>query len=314
MRYSPEEHERIMREVTNIAWVPGSTYDTVESSRLPVINAMKKAYRRKLEPRMPSEGKVLVIGAGRGFDREIIPSNIPDSRIVYTDLNLGALKKLKERRSSPAAQASSFNLPFKDGEFAAVFSSDHLDVFPKNLLPEVVAEARRVIRPGGALIACQSSVPTITHWSPNPDALWSAYETHKYPQDFTRNIQETHRRYRQAAMNAMKSAGFHGVDYIPAVDVHLSEEEPRHKIPTFKRPRDPTIAHDMGTLGMASLDAVPFKTLQREFGAHIKKPTMSELSRMKSPVTEIFSGYLLYGHVPKTGQAAHAQHRKKKRR
>ncbi len=107
---------------------------------------------RRLSVRRP--GRVLEIAAGTGVATRALASALPPSvAIVATDLNQSML----DRASSVGAsrridwrQADAMALPFGDASFDAVVCQFGVMFFPDK--PHALAEARRVLAPGGCLL------------------------------------------------------------------------------------------------------------------------------------------------------------------
>lgn len=101
-----------------------------------------------------SPGRVLEIAAGTGVVTRALASILPDRvSIVATDLNQPMLDQaaaLGTRRPVEWRQADAMQLPFGDGTFDAVVCQFGAMFFPEK--PKAFAEARRVLRPGGAFI------------------------------------------------------------------------------------------------------------------------------------------------------------------
>lgn len=102
--------EKLVRDETEKVWAKGGDYDIAEKSHLAVLGAMRKALRPEYERLIPPNGRILVIGAGRGFDRKILPDSVSDDRITYTDISEKALGHAHE--GAKKVVASSFELPF----------------------------------------------------------------------------------------------------------------------------------------------------------------------------------------------------------
>ncbi len=102
--------------------------------------------------RTPS--RVLEIAAGTGVVTRALAAQLPESAsIVATDLNPGMLETaghIGTKRPVQWRQADAMQLPFADGEFDAVVCQFGVMFFPNR--PEAFAEARRVLRPGGAFL------------------------------------------------------------------------------------------------------------------------------------------------------------------
>jgi len=98
--------------------------------------------------------RVLEIAAGTGVVTRLMASTLPDSaQIVATDLQQPMIDEA-ERVGTPRPvewrQADAMQLPFDDGSFDAVAIQFGAMFFPDR--PKAYAEARRVLRPGGALV------------------------------------------------------------------------------------------------------------------------------------------------------------------
>jgi len=336
MDWDERNHEKAMREALSDAWKDGGTYDAVERARLPVLGAMKRAFEPFYEKRIPKKGKILVLGAGRGFERRLLPESIPDSRIVYLDLDANLLKKIpslgdakgrlrtheeieSDRQEVRKIPGSSYSLPFGDNRFAAVVSLDHFDVFPPEILPRVIAEANRVLKPGGWLIAGQSSLPTIDRWFDIPTELVERYREEGRievrAKDAKKIIKLPHERYINAVLGAMREQGMHNVEHKPAIATHYCRRESRHMIDNPHYPGNvndgeiPTYIHDMGTIVLGSLHRVGFAELRRRLPTSTsrlieKSPKEVREEFGKDAVAELFSGYVLVGRKPKDKTAS----------
>jgi ubiquinone/menaquinone biosynthesis C-methylase UbiE len=107
------------------------------------------ASRRKLLA--PAQGRVLEVGAGTGFN---LPHYPPEgiSELVVTDALDGMLRRAEKRaqavgRSVVTARAPAERLPYTDGSFDTVVGS--LLLCSVDDQERVLAEIRRVLRPGG---------------------------------------------------------------------------------------------------------------------------------------------------------------------
>jgi SAM-dependent methyltransferase len=109
-----------------------------------------------LAARMPPglHGKVLEIACGTGLlTRELRKRLLPSVDLFATDLGPQMLEYAKQHVTASGvtwAQADAQDLPFADGEFAAVVSSFGL-MFPPDRR-KAFSEARRVLAPGGLLL------------------------------------------------------------------------------------------------------------------------------------------------------------------
>lgn len=97
--------------------------------------------------RLPREARILELGAGGGF-LGIELQRLGFHDITLSDLTATSLAALRE--NAPGARlvcADAASLPFRDGAFDVVISSDVIEHIPEN--EEHVAEVARVLRPGG---------------------------------------------------------------------------------------------------------------------------------------------------------------------
>lgn len=100
----------------------------------------------------PHGGTVLDIGCNAGALLGRLATARPDLRIAGIDLDAEAVDRA--RAALPAADlrvGSVENLAFADGEFDLVTCMDVVEHVPEELRRPMLAEARRVLRPGGRL-------------------------------------------------------------------------------------------------------------------------------------------------------------------
>jgi len=101
-----------------------------------------------------ADARVLEVAAGTGaVTRELASRLPPHCSIVATDLNPPMLERAAARGTARPVewqQADAMRLPFPDSSFDAVVCQFGVMFFPDR--PRGFAEARRVLRPGGALL------------------------------------------------------------------------------------------------------------------------------------------------------------------
>lgn len=111
----------------------------------------------RIAPLVPSGGHVLEVGCGPAafwaFNLADVP---PDWQITLTDLSPGMLTAGQQRLGDTAGrfgwqQAAADALPFADAAFDVVLAHHMLYHVPD--LPAALREFRRVLRPGGVLLA-----------------------------------------------------------------------------------------------------------------------------------------------------------------
>lgn len=110
-----------------------------------------------IAPLVPSGGQVLEIGCGPAAFWAFNLAQVPaDWQITLTDLSPGMLTAGQQRLGDAAArfvwqQAAADALPFVDASFDVVLAHHMLYHVPD--LPTALREFRRVLRPGGVLLA-----------------------------------------------------------------------------------------------------------------------------------------------------------------
>lgn len=116
--------------------------------------------------------RVLEIGAGTGECSLALAKSVgPEGRVYGLDLSPGMLavtrRKLEtaglvERVELECADAA--KLPYADASFDAVFSSFTLELFDAPEIHQVLAECRRVLKPGGRLCITSLDRPPQPGW------------------------------------------------------------------------------------------------------------------------------------------------------
>jgi SAM-dependent methyltransferase len=113
-------------------------------------------YAADLANRLASRrvSRVLEIAAGTGVVTRALASGLPENvAILATDLNQAMVDHaaaVGTKRAVEWRQADAMHLPFGDGTFDAVVCQFGVMFFPDK--PKAYAEARRVLRPGGAYL------------------------------------------------------------------------------------------------------------------------------------------------------------------
>ena len=147
----------------------------------------------------------LLVDVGAGTGRHAREGLLRGARVVAVDLDPASLREaadsLRELRSEPAGQplhlclrGDALRLPFPDGSVDRVIISEVLEHIPED--GEAIAEAWRVLRPGGRLAA------TVPRWLPEKLCWALSREYHDFPGGHVRI-------YRGAELEAkVRAAGF----------------------------------------------------------------------------------------------------------
>jgi SAM-dependent methyltransferase len=99
------------------------------------------------EPFLPASGKLLDIGAGTGHVAALLQK--PNRTVVACDIMNLLMQPL------PYVLCDGKQLPFLDGSFDAALLVTVLHHVPKTTQPQFLAEAARVLKPGGKLVVME---------------------------------------------------------------------------------------------------------------------------------------------------------------
>ncbi len=142
-----------MNDSQNVPSFAGSIPQIYDELFVPLLF---EGYARDLAARVVARrpARVLEIAAGTGVvTRELARTLPPESVLVATDLNPGMIARAQAvgtARPVEWRQADAMRLPFEAASFDAVVCQFGVMFFPDKAA--AFAEARRVLRPGGALI------------------------------------------------------------------------------------------------------------------------------------------------------------------
>jgi ubiquinone/menaquinone biosynthesis C-methylase UbiE len=97
---------------------------------------------------------VLDIGVGTGREHQHIQERIAPHGLAFgLDLSPVMLKLCRQRCGAPLCQADACRLPYPAESFDRLYAAYVLDLLPSKALPAVLQEFRRVLRPGGRMVA-----------------------------------------------------------------------------------------------------------------------------------------------------------------
>lgn len=128
-------------------------YDWLASSE-------KRFLRLGLALLQPQPGeRILEIGYGTGYSQQIIAQNIGKGLSVGLDLSTG-MGQVAQKRLSRAGiadqvklvQSNTLPIPIKEGIFDGVFCSFTLELFDTPIIPDVLNNIQRVLKPDGRLV------------------------------------------------------------------------------------------------------------------------------------------------------------------
>lgn len=133
--------------------------------------------RKKIVPR--ATGRVLEIGIGGGLNLPFYdPARVESVTGVDPSAELRAMAEGAPRAKGLSVSiqgGAGENLPFADRAFDTVLATYTL--CSVNAVERVLAEARRVLKPGGALLFCEHGLSPdgdVARWQRRLDPLWKA--------------------------------------------------------------------------------------------------------------------------------------------
>ncbi len=142
------------------------------------MKATEEAGLRRLRHELltGAEGRTLEIGAGTGANLDLYPAKVED--LVLTEPDEHMLKRLQakvtgEGRGARVVQAPAESLPFEDASFDTAVVTLVLCTVPDP--PAALAEAARVLRPGGRLLFLEhvrSEEPGLARWQDRLERPW----------------------------------------------------------------------------------------------------------------------------------------------
>lgn len=133
-------------------------YDGLASSE-------KKFIRQGLELLDPRPGeRILEIGFGTGYAQQYIARAVQGGSSIGLDLSIGMGEVAQNRLKSAGlwdqvslVRSNTLPLPFQSHYFDGIFSSFTLELFDSPLIPNVLAECQRALKPGGRLVVVSLS-------------------------------------------------------------------------------------------------------------------------------------------------------------
>jgi len=122
-------------------------------------------------PDVPSDARILDIGAGTGPHTVVLAQALPEARITAVDVNEAALAQLQRRAAQVNAGAritthvmSMHALTFADSSFDVIWSEGAVYIMG---FSNGLRAWREFLRPGGYLVVSENTWLTV---APNPDA------------------------------------------------------------------------------------------------------------------------------------------------
>jgi len=128
-------------------------YDWLASSE-------KRFIRIGLSLLSPQAGeRILEIGFGTGYAQQMIAQNVQNGLSVGLDLSAGMGKVAQKKLSGSGildrvdlVQSDTLPIPLQENYFDGVYSSFTLELFDSPLIPTVLSECQRVLKPSGRLV------------------------------------------------------------------------------------------------------------------------------------------------------------------
>ena len=156
-----EDFSRVNRPIAEA----GSYYSRLAPFYDWLASSEKRFVRLGLGLLHPEPGeRILEIGFGTGYAQQHIAQAVKSGLSIGLDLSSGMCQVAHDRLSQAGIrdltellQSDTLPIPFSDNVFDGVFSSFTLELFDSPLLPEVLIECRRVLKPGGRLVVVSLS-------------------------------------------------------------------------------------------------------------------------------------------------------------
>lgn len=111
---------------------------------------------------------VLEVAVGPGLALTELAKRVgPQTTIHGVDLSPGMVDMTRQRVSKAGfsrldlRQADARRLPFKDGQFDVVYNAYMLDLIPEADMAGILAEFKRVLKPGGRMVLLNMSKPSL---------------------------------------------------------------------------------------------------------------------------------------------------------
>jgi SAM-dependent methyltransferase len=244
----------------------GSIPQLYDSLLVPLIFAPYAAdLARRAATRSP--GRVLEVAAGTGVVTRHLAAVLPeDVSIVATDINQAMLDRARSTLATPTVewrQADAMQLPFDDATFDAVVCQFGVMFFPDKA--HAFAEARRVLRPGGAFLFNVWDAIAENEFA---DVVTRALES-VFPEDPPRFLARTPHGYhdRRVIERDLADGGFGAVPHVEAVDARSVAESARIPAIAYCQGtplRNEIEGRDAARLGTAT--DVAAKAIARRFG------------------------------------------------
>lgn len=154
-----------------MSWLMAAIYDRFMRR----TEAHLAPWRRELLAN--ASGRVLELGAGTGVNAPFYPPGLERLVLAEPDRHMRArlaARVARERSSAEVVDAPAERLPFDDGAFDTVVST--LVLCSVKDVGSVLAEARRVLRPGGALVFLEHVAaderPRRLRWQRRLEPFW----------------------------------------------------------------------------------------------------------------------------------------------
>jgi demethylmenaquinone methyltransferase/2-methoxy-6-polyprenyl-1,4-benzoquinol methylase len=164
-----QEYSRVHRPVE----AAGDYYSRLSAFYDLLAASEKKFIRQGLEALNPSpDERILEIGFGTGYAQLIIAKAIGEGFSAGLDLS-GGMSKITQKKVVQAGlsdrvglvQSNTLPIPFQKDVFDGIISSFTLELFDSPLIPQVLNECRRVLKPAGRIVIISLSKDQPLPWA-----------------------------------------------------------------------------------------------------------------------------------------------------